>query len=353
MAYELIQNGNTQFAVDWDIVRRLVKSYWLAKLQLSYGRAESVSEKTLNPFTWALPSVWHIEVDWAKVRSRAEECADRDVQTLRNLAKKEASRAAYALEEFVEVAAQNRENFVDWMGKIQTQNMSEVEASVESYESMKSAVKFLRDTSADGIMVCATFLTGGAAVAVLGSTSFAKGYFKFQDDGSVGAAVMEGVGSFAFAYIKLGAGTLSGKQEMVLALVQSSYKAGTELVAGKSVKDAVVSGAIKLTDPVAGKLFKTDAGKAVLNKVAVPIQVLYEKNGQKAVNITADLLAKGLPKVVQNTTKLAVGGSKSSSGGGSSGGSGKASVLDDATTTNKLLLWLGFVNMDKGIGRGW
>jgi hypothetical protein len=30
--YEVIQNGKTQFYVDWSVMRRLVRSYWMANL---------------------------------------------------------------------------------------------------------------------------------------------------------------------------------------------------------------------------------------------------------------------------------------------------------------------------------
>ena len=34
MAYELVQSGRTQFAIDWSVVRRLVRSHYLTYHQL-------------------------------------------------------------------------------------------------------------------------------------------------------------------------------------------------------------------------------------------------------------------------------------------------------------------------------
>jgi hypothetical protein len=148
----------------------------------------------------------------------------------------------------IDEAARYKELFVDWMGDVQMQNMHNITKAVEDYESQIEIAKFVRDTSADGLMVGASVMSGGAALAFTGAGSFLKGTAMFQDTGSVGAGVMEGVGSFVFAYVKLGK-TFSLKQDMVLALVQAPYKTGTELAGGASFGRAALIGALKLTGP--------------------------------------------------------------------------------------------------------
>ena len=54
MGYELLANGQTQFAIDWDIVSRLVRSYHTANLQIAYAREITMSESHwYNPLTWS------------------------------------------------------------------------------------------------------------------------------------------------------------------------------------------------------------------------------------------------------------------------------------------------------------
>jgi hypothetical protein len=356
MAYELAQCGNTQFAIDWSVVRRLVRSYYIAYHQLNYGREVTLSDsRWYNPMSWSLPDVSQIEVDWDAVRRAADADTDDDLRSMRAQAKTDPAGVAYRLESMIEAAARNKEAFVDWMGNIQTQNMHSIDEAVDAYESKIEIAKFVRDSSADGLMVGASVMSGGAALAVMGAGSMLKGEAKFQDTGSVGAGVMEGAGSFVFAYVKLGK-AFSFKQDMVLALVQASYKTGTELVGGAAVGKATLSGALKLTGPAVDRLFKLGASKTMFDKVAVPLVITYD--GQ---NVASKVLGKFAGTMVQKrgiegAGKSALLGLGSSSGDNSSANDPpqrQGSVVAQATLTNKYLLYLAFVNMNNGIGRGW
>jgi len=166
MGYELLSSGQTQFAIDWDIVRRILRSYHTAYLQLDFAREVTMSESQwYNPLTWSLPDISHVEVDWDAVRRNAEAQTGSDLRDMRVEAKYNAARVARRLEDMVETTARNKEMFVDWLGTVQTQNMGSVNRAVEDYESNIEIAKFVRDTSADGLMVGASVMTGGAAVA--------------------------------------------------------------------------------------------------------------------------------------------------------------------------------------------
>ena len=355
MAYELVSNGQTQFAIDWDIVHRILRSYHTSCLQLDFGREVTLSESQwYNPMSWSLPDISHVEVDWDAVRRYTDGLMASDLRDMRVEAKYRAARIARRLEDMIETTARNKEVFVDWIGTVQTQNMQSVNRAVEDYESNIEIARFVRDSSADGLMVGASVMTGGAAVAALGGASFFKGTCKFQDTGSVGAGVMEGAGSFAFAYVKLGK-TFSFKQEMVLAMVQAPYKAGTELVGGATVSKAALSGALKLTGPSVDALFKLGPAKTLFDKVAVPIVITY--GGE---NVASKVLSKFAGKMVQGRgvegwgKKELLGGHDSSHDVGTSARPSRAGALiAESTLSTKYLLYLGFVNMDKGIGRGW
>lgn len=353
MAYELVQSRNTQFAIDWSVVRQLVRSYYTSAWQLDLGRETTLSESHwYNPFSWSMPDVAHIEVDWGLVRSYADADADNDVARMRRRAATDAAGVAWQLDELIDLTARNKESFTDWMGTVQTRNMESIDKAVDDYDSNIEIAKFVRDASAEGLMIGASVMSGGAATAALGGASFFKGYCKFQDttnDHALEAAVLEGVGSFAFAYVKLGK-KLSFKEDMVLAFVQAPYKTGTELVAGKSVSDAFVSGSVKLVAPTVDRLFKIGPAKTLFDKVAVPVVITVKaKEGIK--NVTSDLLTKSATKSVEKTLESRGKQALEDSPATNPRQSGR--IVSDATLSNKLLLYLAFVNMEKGIGRGW
>lgn len=357
MAYEMVQNGNTQFAIDWDIVRRLLRSYWTAELQFRYSRAVSMSDsRWYNPMSWSLPDVSQVEVDWDAVTRDAAANTEIDLQAMRRESAYAAARVAYELEGRVDTAARRKEDLLTWMGDIQTDNMRRINQAVEEYEAKADIARFVRDTSAEGLMVGASVMSGGAAVAVMGAGSILKGEAKFQDSGSVGAAVMEGTGSFVFAYVKLGK-KFSFKEDMVLALVQAPWKAGTELVGGTTVGKSVLSGALKLTGPSVERLFKLGPAKTLFDKAAVPMVISY--GGE---NKAAEVLGKFAGKLAQKQGVEKAGrdrllGTAAPAREGERVGYDRMSrqgvLLKDATLTNKFLLYFAYVNMEKGIGRGW
>jgi hypothetical protein len=350
MAYELLQNGRTQFAIDWEIVRRLARSHHTACLQWDFGREVTMSESQwYNPMTWSLPDVSHVEVDWGAVRTYADRYTDDDVRDMRSIASMDAGRVARRLEEMIDTTALKKEALVDWLGTVQTQNMRSINKAVDDYESHIEIAKFVRDTSAEGLMVGASVMSGGTAVAALGGASFFKGACKFQDTDSVGAAVMEGVGSFTFAYVKLGK-SFSFKENMMLALVQAPYKTGTELVGGETMSKAVLKGSLKLTGPATDALFKLGPVKTLFDKVAVPIVITY--GGE---NVASTALSKFTDKVQAKGVEVWAKGklSEQSSNGARVSARRPGQLVSESTLSNKFLLYLAFVNLEKGIGRGW
>jgi hypothetical protein len=353
MGYELLVSGQTQFAIDWDIVSRIVRSYHTANLQLAYAREITMSQSHwYNPMTWSLPGISHVEVDWDKVHAIADACATQDVRNMRTEAKYNAGRIARRLDSLIDITALRKETFIDWIGTVQTQNMVSIGKAIGDYESNVEIAQFVRDTSADGLMVGASVMTGDTAVAALGGAAFVKGTCRFQDTASVGASVMEGAGSFAFAYVKLGKSFTAG-QDMALALVQAPWTNGTELVGGSTISRAVAGGALKLTGPSSEALFKVGPAKTLFDKVAVPIVINY--GGE---NVASKFLSRLAGDALQSRGGEAAG--RSGNGNGSSADAAAATgprrpgqLIAESTLSNKVLLDLAFVNTQKGIGRGW
>jgi len=227
-------------------------------------------------------------------------------------------------------------------------NMQSVDKSVESYESNIEVTKWFRDRSADGLMVGAAVMSGPAAVGWTAAGSAFKGIYKYQDSGSIGGAVMEGAGSFAFAKFKLGK-EFSFKENMYIAFVQADYKYSTEIISGKSLNDAQVSGSLQLLGPVVDSAFDLGPAKTIFDKVALPFAITYANK-----NVASELLRENANEWVKSGAEILANRKNASSQNESTDEvPSSGTLVNAATITNKHLLYCGIVNMKNGIGRGW
>jgi hypothetical protein len=372
VAYSLLANDRATYAVDWGIVERLVRSYHRSRARDLYSTVVTTSDSTwYNPFSWSLPDVRSIEVDWARVDASASDAADRDLNRMAERATVDARGMYLDLKGMVEDTSRSTNAFTDRLGALQTENMARITSAVDSYGTQIEVAKFVRDTSADGLMVGATITTGGAGVALLGGGSALKGWAKYEDtdglttDRRVGAAVATGVGSFVFGAFKLGGAKLSGGQEAVLTILQAKWDTGVALLEGKSLGTAIATGSLKLAGPFVDRLFKSGAATRLFQKACVPISVTVQRVGAAGVpeiaNVAATLSQKWTTKVfgkqvVERSGKAAI---KTLAAPNvpppatlPTSAPARPSLLSRAILTDQTLLALAIVDMERGIGRG-
>lgn len=342
MAYELVTNGRTQFAVDWSVVVRFVRAYHMARFRSEYTTVKTVSEATWNPFSWSLPEITTVEVDWGQVRDRANLMSFIKVNELRNVGDTNMRYVATHLMDLIGDTARYNTRFLDLQSSTQSDNMSRIEKSVSSYETQKEIAKFFRDSSADALMVGATIATGGAGAAILAGGSSLKGYARYQDSDSVSAGVLTGVGNLGFGAFKMSKG--------VLVVVQSVWETGTCLIEGKSFAESVATGSLKLGGYGVDKVFKVGLVKQLLGTAALPFNISFAGEnvaGQFVEGVAKKLLQK---QGVERGGKAVIKSVKSTDSAPAAGGS---SPIQTATYHDELLLKFTIVNMDKGIGHGW
>jgi hypothetical protein len=173
-----------------------------------------------------------------------------------------------------------------------------------------TAATWVRDISASVLVVGATFLSGGAALGVLGAGSALKGTATYQDTGNVGAAVLQGTGTFVVGAISIApnlatataasrgvtatmqasrASTLvapaaaSTAEKVTLMVVGAQLNAGftmaTGLAQGNSLRQSVAAAA------VSGGLSMLPAGD-LLGKLALPVSMRLVTDA--AVSIASD-----------------------------------------------------------------
>lgn len=132
MSWEFIKCGNTEYAIDFGVVERIWHSYLLAKYQYDYAYEITLSDsKWYNPFSWSLPNITNIEVNWEKVTSLADYEAKNETWFMLRDAPTSAPSIAWKLAEIIEETAIYKEKYLDWMGNVQTQNMANINDAVE------------------------------------------------------------------------------------------------------------------------------------------------------------------------------------------------------------------------------
>jgi hypothetical protein len=354
MAYEIVRNMQTEYAVDWTVVDRLVHSYWKAYMQDTYCNVVTTSDSVwYNPMSWSLPEVEQLEVDWETVRGKALSAFESDKSRMHRLAQTSVRDVAYDVLWKVRQTVELKNWFLNQMAEIQKKNGESIGRSVEKYEGYKEAAKFIRDVSFDTVGVGATIVTGGAGVALLGGSSILKGWGKYQDTDNLGVATMQAAGSFTFGAFKLPGGNLSKTGEYVLIVVQGGYESSMSLVAGQTLSEAAQKGLLKIAGDGGAKLLaNTELAKLLFSKISLPIKIVSRGEGGAVEDVTQKVFSKVTEKIGAKTVATAgkklFGHSNAEKNEGS-----RVGVAQDALLADELLLKLAVVNMERGIGRGW
>jgi hypothetical protein len=347
MSYVSFNSLTTEFAVDWEIVRRLCLSYWLSKYQL-----ENLDTSPL-PDSDSLPAIKTVQVDWDKVRNDAWANCASDMFSYVKKAGTDMRGVAEDLKLKVIQTAVNRRDFTNTLRDIQSKNITEMERAVKHYSDIKDALSFLRDTTADIVAIGSTIATGGAAAALLGASSVLQGVYKYQDTGMAGSALLYGAGSMALGVFKVGGAKVKKGTEVALIIAKGFLEAGTSLAAGDKFAKVIEKGALKIASTGSVQaLFSAEWVKTVFSKMPVPftvwskiiddgVNVMYEDKASELVQKTAKkLVEKGAKKAIT----LAMNSSQTTKGD---------AFIDEATVEDLFLLYFAIVNMQKGIGRGW
>lgn len=351
MAYEKWSTVDGEFTVDWEIVRRLIRSHEVARAPKPFRPVNVVNSNWYNPFSWSLPDITTVDIDWNKVRRQVEKTTEAEFNKMSNLSLfKGMRREAQKLLEKVRQTKVLKKDFLVKMRSVQSANARNIKKAVDAYDGHIAKAKFVRNTSATGLMVGATLLSGGTAAAAIASGSSLKGVAKFQDTGNIGAAAMEAGGTLVFSLIPV----KGPKGETLMTVVEAGWETGIGLVEGKAFSEALATGAIKLTGPLTEKVFQSNAVKEMLGRVVIPVKpnvrIALSKLG---VNYSSKLTGKmAQAELEKHGGKLAtamLGKNKEKK----RSIAGRGEVVDKLILDDELLVKFAIVNMNKGIGRGW
>jgi hypothetical protein len=249
MPWESIKSNDGIYLVNWEGITRIIRSY-------ARGRAtKRFSKEVAFEKHWVGPDLYSVEVDWGRVRNETAVQTGMELSKIHAGAQRSMQAELYRLVYMIETADKDHDNLREMMRAAQDKTMKNVERSVHIGEIGVGASTFVRDASAETIMVGATYLSGGAALAAIGGGSVMKGAFAYQDTGKVGNAV----GTFStnlllgVADIKVGAAitkniaSKSGKIGllMVWAKAKGVLEVPKNLIEGKHLNEAASSGLVK------------------------------------------------------------------------------------------------------------
>ena len=289
MAWETLQSNDGVYLIDWDGLARIFRSCNRA------GAMKDFSEVAVSEKHWVGPDLLTVDVNWDKVNLETITRTANDLRRFHASAKLSMQNELNRIVSEMEDADDDRDTFHDRMAEAQHKTMENIETSVHRGEIGLEIATAVRDTSAEIEMVGATYLSGGAALAVLGTGSAMKGAFVYQDTGKAGKAVAT-FGTnlvLGIADLKVGAaikGIASTSGRIGMAIVWSKAKSVIEvpkgLIEGKSLKQAVAAGTVKLvasTPATAGveglKAVLGEEGEAWAIPVEVALNIFQDKSG--------------------------------------------------------------------------
>jgi hypothetical protein len=305
MAWETFQANDGVYLIDWGGLARIIRSCKRAKAMKNYSEIVTErGERDWSAFGLRLPDLQSVKVDWDKVKLETTTQTEVELRRFHAVAKSSMKTQLAGLVHMMEQADDDRDDFQDKQAEAQGKTMDNIEGAVHKGEIAVEILKGVRDTSAEIVMVGATYVTGGtASVLFTGLGSGMKGYFVYQDTGKSDQALATFSTNLLLgaADLKVGPaikGMSSASSRIGMAIVWSKAKSVIEvpkgLIEGKSLKQAVSTGGVKL-------VASTPATSAVegLNEIlgeerapwAIPVEValnIYQDKAGEAVAETGE-----------------------------------------------------------------
>ncbi|MFZ1325371.1 MAG: hypothetical protein WAT67_05000 [Candidatus Contendobacter sp.] len=284
--------------VDWVGIYRILRAYARAKKVLQHSHNETHYLQTGGYVTIAEVMVEHVVVDWPAVERDADtEAAFLAQDIWRTWLPSSGERTILHLIGLREDTLKYDQQFWKKSNDAWKKTLPSIKKTVDYLEKQKKGVEIVRDTSADILMVGATFLSGGWALGALGARSAIKGTARYAETEKVGFAVIEGVTQMVFGLAKVGIGKMAiaedigkgaafGANVVVACFVEAPYELGMALGSGKKMEEAIQRGALKMSEPVLAEGLGKLISKLPWNKLAIPM-VIKDIQGVAKIGETA------------------------------------------------------------------
>jgi hypothetical protein len=354
MAWESFQSRDGIYAVDWQGVGRIIRSYVRSCATLA-------NAKVNEEFHWIGPTLHTVDVNWDQVRMQTDSDSEWRLADVYQAMKCNTPSQIARLVQWVELTKVNNGRFHKMMQDAQKQTMENIDKSVGRAEVGLKVSRALRDASAEFLMVSATIVSGGsaaAAAAALGGITVGAGLkatAKGQDDANATkkTIAVTFVSEFAVGLLDLGAGKVIGGAaekageaaflkgiggEGARQLEKRAAERGTEMglailwnqlkgvaveptkavIEGEHFQNGLVTGQLKSVGGTHGEVVKYLIKSLVLDDPKFKqVAAISDATIDTAISLGADALAKSLteksekregagqgqqPKIVKPTT---------------------------------------------------
>lgn len=292
MAWQTFRSNDGIYLIDWDGLTRIIRSCKRAGAMNSHSNpVVQKGERDWGAFGLRLPDLHSVEVDWKRVSLETTTQTEMELRRFHTAARNSMKAQLLGLVHMMEQADDDRDAFQDKQSEAQQKTMKNIDSAVGTGEAWVKGLTIVRDTSAEIVMVGATYVSGGTAAPLLtGLGAGMKGGFVYQDTGRVDKALATFSTNLLLgaADLKVGAVVkgMSTSEKIGIAIVWAKGKSVLEvpkgLIEGKSLNQAVSGGGVKLvaSTPAAATV---EGLKAVLGENeawAIPVEV--------AINIFQD-----------------------------------------------------------------
>jgi len=344
----------TEYRVNAPVIERIVHSYFV-NYYLATTATEVPVRTSCRISQWVgagVPDITTVEVDWMKVNETANSKTKSYMASLAGSVHQDPVAAARELSGLVDKSDGYKSDFAKKMKKAQMTNMQALGSIAERQSEVMFVLKGIQATSAGMLQIGATALPKPAAAIAMGALSVMRGIGTYSETGKIGVAVLAAGGELTISAFKFGK-NFKGMEEVGMAFIEAGWAADMELANGKSVSEALAAGAPKLADPLIGK-FVEKIPKAQLYKMTYSVT-------KKMVDIG---IAVTSAKIVNEGLKTAIG--KGVEAGAEalhkqlteshehhSIERPVCQIVTRSTISQQAILKASFVNMSKGIGKGW
>jgi hypothetical protein len=286
MAWETFRSNDGIYLIDWNGLSRIIRSCKRAGAMNDYSKpATQKGERDWWALGLRLPDLHSVEVDWNRVSLETTTQTEMELRKFYAAAGPSMKSQLAGLVHMMEQADDDRDAFQDKQSEAQQKTSDNIESSVHKGEIAVQAATFVRNSSAEVVMVGATYVSGGTAAPLLtGLGAGMKGVFVYQDTGKADKALATFSTNLLLgaADLKVGAAVeklASTAEKIGMAIVWAKAKAVLEvpkgLIEGKSLKQAASNGGVKMVASTPGTA-AVEGLKAVLeeNKAwAIPVEV--------------------------------------------------------------------------------
>jgi hypothetical protein len=192
------QGGQTWF-VDMDGIQHLIRSYVRSKAILV--RSDLKSDPQDMGVMGALPcfklTIVTVRTNYDGLGNQVDRDSEVLLRSIKGQLAASGKNAFHTLVGFRDETVNNNESFREMQVDASQKTNDAVSRVLGNSTKAAEWTKFVRDLSGTVLTVGATFLSGGAALSVIGGASFLKGSFTYEDKVMAGGSTNDAVGAAA------------------------------------------------------------------------------------------------------------------------------------------------------------